>query len=140
MTAIHDRHVTTLRRQVRISLVGSELLDGVAFDSNATFSLRCLVSQQRLTQPPPQLAEDHQYYETLGLPYEASSEEVRRAYRKAAIKYHPDKQKGGAEEAEAAAEQFRRVALAHRVLSDPQRRARYNEIITLCWEVAAEGS
>jgi molecular chaperone DnaJ len=93
-----------------------------------------------LTQPPPQLAEDHQYYETLGLPYEASSEEVRRAYRKAAIKYHPDKQKGGAEEAEAAAEQFRRVALAHRVLSDPQRRARYNEIITLCWEVAAEGS
>ena len=51
MTAIHDRHVTTLRRQVRISLVGSELLDGVAFDSNATFSLRCLVSQQRLTQP-----------------------------------------------------------------------------------------
>ena len=89
---------------------------------------------------PPQLAEDHQYYETLVLPYEASSEEVRRAYRKAAIKYHPDKQKGGAEEAEAAAEQFRRVALAHRVLSDPQRRARYNEIITLCWEVAAEGS
>ena len=34
----------------------------------------------------------------------------------------------------------RRAALAHRVLSDPQRRARYNEIITLCWEVAAEGS
>ena len=80
-------------------------------------------------------------YAVLGLaPGVLTDAEIKKAYRKAAIKYHPDKQKGSAEEAEAAAEQFRRVALAHRVLSDPQRRARYNEIITLCWEVAAEGS
>ena len=61
-------------------------------------------------------------YADLGIPRGASPDDVKKAYRKLALRLHPDKNPGDS----AAAEQFRRVAHAYEVLSDPERRERYD--------------
>ncbi len=62
------------------------------------------------------------YYEVLSVTREASEEEIKSAYRKLAMKYHPDRNQGN-EEAE---EKFKEVAEAYEVLSDSQKRQRYD--------------
>lgn len=62
------------------------------------------------------------FYETLGVPRDAPLEAIKSAYRKAALKYHPDRNPGNHE----AAERFREAAEAYAVLSDSDRRARYD--------------
>ena len=62
------------------------------------------------------------YYETLGVPRDATLEAIKSAYRKAALKYHPDRNPGNHE----AAERFRDAAEAYAVLSDADKRARYD--------------
>jgi len=63
------------------------------------------------------------YYEILGVSKNASDDEIKKAYRKLAIKYHPDKNPGD-KEAEA---KFKEINEAHDVLSDKQKRARYDQ-------------
>jgi molecular chaperone DnaJ len=63
------------------------------------------------------------YYEVLGLDRNASEEDIKRAYRKLAVKYHPDKNPGD----KAAEESFKEIGEAYEALSDPQKRAAYNE-------------
>jgi molecular chaperone DnaJ len=63
------------------------------------------------------------YYEVLGVPREASPEEIKRAYRRGALKHHPDNAAGDKGEAE---KRFKELAEAYEVLSDPQKRNRYN--------------
>jgi curved DNA-binding protein CbpA len=62
-------------------------------------------------------------YDVLGLQPSASQEEVQRAYRRLALRYHPDKATGDPAEA---ADAFRRVAAAYQVLSDRERRDVYD--------------
>ena len=62
------------------------------------------------------------YYDTLGVARDASADEVKKAYRKLAFKYHPDRNEGSAD-AEA---KFKEVADAYQVLSDDDQRARYD--------------
>ena len=63
------------------------------------------------------------YYEVLGVGKDASAEEIKKAYRKNAMKFHPDRNPGDSE-AEA---KFKEVGEAYEVLSDEQKRARYDQ-------------
>ncbi|XP_074712044.1 dnaJ homolog subfamily C member 21 isoform X3 [Strix uralensis] len=63
------------------------------------------------------------HYEVLGVKRDASEEELKRAYRRLALRWHPDK---NLENAEEAAEQFKLIQAAYDVLSDPQERAWYD--------------
>lgn len=63
------------------------------------------------------------YYDILGISKGASAAEIKKAYRKKAIEYHPDKNPGDAK----AEELFKKAAEAYEVLSDPDKRARYDQ-------------
>src|SRR5690349_24693419 len=62
------------------------------------------------------------FYSTLGVERGASDDDIKKAYRKLAMQYHPDRN-GGAKEAE---ERFKEITEAYDVLRDPQKRAAYD--------------
>lgn len=64
------------------------------------------------------------YYKTLGVARDAKADEIRSAYRKLAMQYHPDRNPGN----KAAEERFKEINEAYQVLSDPQKRARYDQL------------
>lgn len=69
------------------------------------------------------MAEKRDYYEVLGVERGASAEEIKKAYRKKAIQYHPDKNPGDKE----AEDKFKEAAEAYDVLSNPDKKARYDQ-------------
>lgn len=67
------------------------------------------------------------YYDILGVSKNASSDEIKRAYRKMAMKYHPDRQQGKSDaEKKEAEDKFKEVNEAYDVLSDPQKKEQYD--------------
>ncbi len=68
------------------------------------------------------MSDKRDYYEILGIGRSASDEEIKKAYRALALKYHPDKNKGD----EQAESRFKEAAEAYEVLSDPEKRAAYD--------------
>ena len=68
------------------------------------------------------MSQKRDYYEVLGIGRDASDQEIKSAYRKLALKYHPDKNPGSKE----AEERFKEAAEAYSVLSDADKRARYD--------------
>ena len=63
------------------------------------------------------------YYNVLGVERNASQDDIKRAYRKLALKYHPDKNQGNKQ----AEEKFKIAAEAYEVISDPAKRQRYDQ-------------
>jgi curved DNA-binding protein len=66
------------------------------------------------------------YYQVLGVPKKATGSEIKKAYRKLAMKYHPDHTKGD----KSAEEKFKQVSEAYAVLSDPEKRKQYDQFGT----------
>ncbi len=64
------------------------------------------------------------YYKILGVSKSATQEELKKAYRKLAIKYHPDKNKGDKK----AEERFKEIGEAYEVLKDPEKRRKYDQL------------
>ena len=69
------------------------------------------------------MAEKRDYYEVLGVQKNATAQEIKSAYRKMALKYHPDRNPGDKE----AEEKFKEAAEAYSVLSDEQKRQQYDQ-------------
>ncbi len=69
------------------------------------------------------MAEQRDYYEVLGVSKNADEAELKKAYRRLAMKYHPDRNEGD----DAAEAKFKEAKEAHDVLSDPQKRAAYDQ-------------
>ncbi len=74
------------------------------------------------------MAEKRDYYEVLGIQKGASDDDIKQAYRKAALKWHPDRWVSGTDaEKKNAEEKFKEASEAYSVLSDPQKRAKYDQ-------------
>src|ERR1700733_7362857 len=69
-------------------------------------------------------APKHDYYETLSVPRTASEDEIRKAYRKLARKYHPDLNPGD----KSAEDRFKNVQEAYDILSEPKKRQMYDQV------------
>jgi len=83
------------------------------------------------------MAEKRDFYEVLGLSRDASQDEIKSAYRKLAMKYHPDKNPPGSKEA---VEKFKEVTEAYEILSDPQKRAQYDQYGHAAFQYQGAGS
>jgi curved DNA-binding protein len=64
------------------------------------------------------------YYKILGVDKKATQDEIKKAYRKLAVKYHPDKNPGNKQ----AEEKFKEINEANDVLSDSEKRKKYDEL------------
>ena len=74
------------------------------------------------------MAEKRDYYEVLGLNKGASTDDIKGAYRKAALKWHPDRWVNGTDaEKKTAEEKFKEASEAYSVLSDPDKKAKYDQ-------------
>ena len=71
------------------------------------------------------MAPQKDYYKVLGVPESISADELKKVYRKLAVKYHPDKNPGNAKQSEA---KFKEISEAYYVLSDEKRRAQYDQM------------
>lgn len=81
------------------------------------------------------MAEKRDYYEVLGVAKNASEADIKKAYRKVAKKYHPDMNPGD----KAAEEKFKEAAEAYEVLSDSEKRARYDQFGHAAFEQGGGG-
>src|SRR5437016_288435 len=78
---------------------------------------------------------ERDFYQILGVAKTSSPEELKKAYRKLALEYHPDRNK-----TKDAEDKFKEINRAYEVLSDPQKRQQYDQFGTSAFEGGAPGS
>lgn len=88
------------------------------------FGLALLVGARLGVLAPVSCAPAESYYDILGVDRGATEQEIKKAYKRAALKNHPDKAPEG--EKDAYEERFKRVSRAYEILSDPQKRRIYD--------------
>ena len=71
------------------------------------------------------MATKRDFYDILGVPKNASEEDIKKAYRKLAMKHHPDRNQG--DDAKKSEDKFKEAKEAYEMLSDPQKRAAYDQ-------------
>lgn len=76
------------------------------------------------------LAAERDFYKILGIKRNANAAQIKKAYRKLTMKYHPDKNQGAG--SEAARQKFTEVAAANEMLTDPDKRRRYDRCGEKC--------
>src|SRR5690554_7201021 len=81
------------------------------------------------------MSQKRDYYEVLGVSKSASASEIKKAYRKLALKYHPDKNPDDS----AAEERFKEAAEAYEVLSDEQKKKGYDQLVNVGVDGSAGG-
>ena len=86
------------------------------------FVLLLLVVQQVYGQPRDDEEEEYDWYEILGVEEDATDRQIKKAFRKLSVKYHPDKNKGNKE----AQEKFQLINNAYEVLGNPDKRVLYD--------------
>ena len=67
------------------------------------------------------------YYDVLGVPKTATDDDIKKAYRKLAMKFHPDRNQGEGDDTKKAEEKFKEAKEAYEMLSDPQKKAAYDQ-------------
>ena len=82
------------------------------------------IFKSRRVSSPPMPVQYKDYYVTLGVPKTASQDDIRKAFRKLARKYHPDVNPGD----KSAEEKFKSLSEANEVLSDPKKRKIYDQV------------
>ena len=92
--------------------------------------------KQTNAQPQPQSPKKTCYYEVLGVPKNASDADIKKAYRKLAIKWHPDKNPDNKKVAE---ERFKEIAEAYAILSNKDKRASYDRFGFDTPQMSSEG-
>ena len=92
------------------------------FCTAGLFVLLLLVVQQVYGQPREDEEEEHDWYEVLGVEEDATDRQIKKAFRKLSVKYHPDKNKGNKE----AQEKFQLINNAYEVLGNPDKRVLYD--------------
>lgn len=70
------------------------------------------------------MAQQKDYYRVLGVPEAATADEIKKAYRRLAKKFHPDRNQGD----KTASERFKEISEAHAVLSDAEKRKQYDRL------------
>src|SRR5438105_1695788 len=75
------------------------------------------------------------YYEVLSVERTATEEDIKKAYRKLAVKFHPDKNPGD----KTAEEKFKEIGEAYEALSDPQKRAAYDQFGHAAFDARSRG-
>ena len=67
------------------------------------------------------------FYDILGVPKNAADDDIKKAYRKLAMKHHPDRNQGEGDDSKKSEEKFKEAKEAYEMLSDPKKRAAYDQ-------------
>ena len=95
---------------------------GKLFSTILLFVFVLFILQQRCNAQPEEEEDEHDWYEVLGVDEDATDRQIKKAFRKLSVKYHPDKNKGNKE----AGEKFQLINNAYEVLGNPDKRVLYD--------------